>query len=228
MYLKRKKEKSKKQNSSLSWATVEHYLSEKTDGSSAMALIETEKILGDVLLKLKYQGKNNEIRLSAAKPIIGNFEELQTAREVTRKLKEERDAQISDKEAKKALEIYFESIRFLTRSRHLKNSLFAKISIFVRKKANFFKKIFRNSIITFFLFFFIVFLLDSTKIGKKTVEILVNISHFLFSWILFTFLLLFGILIIIVSTFFYFEKKRKKKVDVDIINEKEPRIEIKD
>lgn len=212
MFFKKSEKSSKAPPSDLSWTNVEKYLSEKTRGGSAMALIETEKILEAVLKKLQYPGKNNDSRLIPAKEIIANYEDLAGAREVTGQLKEKLNSEISPEEARETLKAYFEAIRFLSQAPKEKIGLFEKINRRVKRFYPNFKKILGTSIFGFFVFFLLIYLLDATKLGQSLVDLLTGISHFIFSWILFTFLLVIGILVIVVSTIFYFERRKEKKI----------------
>ncbi|MBU1167916.1 hypothetical protein KKC60_05955 [Patescibacteria group bacterium] len=221
---KRKKEDSKEHKKNLSLDLVESYLKEKTRGGSAMALIETEKILGEILERLGYAGKNNDTRLIPAKNIIDNFEELETARLVTKKIETDIDAKVDNEEAKATLSAYWEAIRFLTNSQKEKGGVGSKVGRFFGRKTSLIKKIIKRGLIYFFLFFLIVYILDSTAIGHQAVDFLVRTSHFLFSWILFTFLLVVGILVIVISTIFYFERRKERKSKITIEKENDGKI----
>ncbi|MBU1118429.1 hypothetical protein KKH43_00935 [Patescibacteria group bacterium] len=197
----------------LDWDTVQAYLNEKTPAGSAMAVIETDKVLDALLEKLGYTGKKTTEKVRAASGVMDNVKELIIARRVTSKLKNDLNAEISEKEAEEVLRVYMDAIRSLTETeKHAHASLKNKVIARVEKSKGKFKKTMTRLIIGFFAFFLLVYILDSTQVGKKAVSGLVSVSHFLFSWILFTFLLVAGVLTIILSTFFYFEKRRKKVI----------------
>lgn len=207
-----KKKRKKKQNTpkELSWAVVESYLKEETKAGAAMALIETEKILNHILERLQYEGKTVDQKLRSAKKDITNYQDLKTARSVTKKIRESLYTQITPPEAREIMKPYLESIRILAKSKRNNSSFLARVSFKVQDTLPSIKGILKYSIIGFFVFFLAVYLIDTTEFGNTVAQAAVSISHAIFSWVLFTILLVTGATIIGVSTIFYFEKQRKK------------------
>lgn len=206
-----KKRKNKKtENKELTWDLVEKYLKEETPGGAAMSLIETEKILELILDRLQFEGKTLDEKLISAKNELNNYQDLKTARTVTKKIQKELYATITPPETREIIKPYLEAIRVLTKSKRNNASFFAKLSFNIKNKLPVLKSFFIYSLVSLFVFFLGVFLVDSTEIGKQFGEAIISISSVLFSWVLFTILLVTGITIIGVTTIFYFEKQRKK------------------
>jgi hypothetical protein len=206
----KKRKKQKKTDKQLTWNLVEKYLKEESKSGAAMALFETEKILEHVLDKLQYEGKTCEEKINSAKNDITNFSDLKTARIVTKRLQKELYVTITPPEAREIIKPYLEAIRILTKSERNNASIFTKVKYKILNKAPSLKMIGIYLLLGFFLFFFGIYLVDTTEIGNQIGATLVSISHLLFSWILFTILLVIGITTIGVTTLFYFEKQRKK------------------
>jgi hypothetical protein len=206
----------KKELKSLTWDQVEDYVNEKSKGGAAMAVIETEKIFGEVLKKLNFPGKNTDQRVDGAKNIFSNYQALKLARSVYKKLAFEVGTEIEIPDVREILSAYHRAIRDLTKAQEKKLSPKEKVLMFIRHYAPEPKKTLKKVGVGLILFFFIIFVLDSTSIGKSLVSALVKISHFIFSWVLFTVLLIIGIVIIIIGGILYFEsRKRKTKLRVE-------------
>lgn len=207
-YNSRMSTKKEQQKSELSWNTVEHYLAEKTPAGRAMAIIETEKILQKLLEKRAIPGKSPDDKIKNIKTIVQDYQNLLVARKTYEKIIHERDIVINQSDAKKVMDYYSKAISDITSNQKPKNIL--SRTAFKLKNSNFIKIYFRNTLIALFTFFLAIYLSDTTKLGQTIWQQLITISHTLFSWVLFTFLITGGILIALVSTFFYFERKEKK------------------
>jgi len=195
---------------SLNWDQVENYVNEKGKGGAAMAVIETEKIFDEVLKKRNFPGKTTNQRVRAAKHVFSNYEALQLARDVYKKLALEVNAEIKVSDLKEILSSYHEAIRDLTKIEEKKLTPKDKIIMFLRHYISSPRKLLKRTGIGLVLFFFIIFILDSTDIGRSLVSALVKTSHFVFSWVLFTLLLVVGIVIIVVGGVLYFESRKKR------------------
>lgn len=205
------KEKKEPEETPLSWDTVDSYIQEGGLGGSAMALIETEKILGEVLKRLGFPGKNTDQRIESARSILSNFNDLSLAREACKKLISDVGARVSPSDAKEILPQYYQAIKDLIRLKEYNIPLLERIKAYFRRHIPQPKKFYKRLGLSLLIFFFVIFVLDSTQIGHKLVSTLIKISHFIFSWVLFAVLLLIGVAIIVVGSLFFFESRKKRK-----------------
>lgn len=204
-------ETSDSKEKTLSWDQVEDYVNEKDKGGAAMAVIETEKIFSEVLKKLKLPGKDTDQRINSAKKLISNMQSLTLARSVYRKIATEVGAEIEVSDLQEILTAYHEAIRDLTKAQEKKFTAKERFIMFLRHYVPNPTKTLRNALIGLVVFFFIVFVLDSTNIGQAIVSAFTATANFIFSWVLFTVLLIIGVVIIIIGGILYFESRRKKK-----------------
>lgn len=207
--MKRRK-KQKKTEQQLTWDVVEKYLKEESKSGAAMALVETEKILHHILDRLQYEGKDIDEKLLSAKKDIANYQDLRIARRATKRVTTELYVTITPPEAREIMKPYLEAIRILTKSDRNNSSIFTKIKYTAQSKLPSIKQTIITIFVGLFVFFLGVFLVDSTEAGKTFGEAMINISRVLFSWILFTILLVVGIITIATATIFYFESQRRK------------------
>lgn len=204
------------EQSILSWESVEKYLQEKTPAGFIMAIIETEKIFSHILDKLNYPGKNTDEKIENIKQIFSNYKELKLARQTYQKIISEPRIEIRPNETKNILSAYYQAIRDLTRAQRKKKNFIEKA---IMRLKQFFpqpQKTLKKIGFALIIFFFTVFLLDSTELGRSLVKTTVSIAHFIFSWVLLTVLLTAGVIIIILGSLFYFESRKRKKQKIRI------------
>ena len=204
---------SKKKDSkhpALNWEKVEAYVNEKDKGGTAMAVIETEKIFDEVLKRRNFPGKTTDQRIHNARGTFSDFEALQLARDVYKKLALEIDAEISVTDIKEVLSAYHQAIKDLTKIEEKELKTLDKVILFVRHYINAPRKLLKRAALSVVLFFFIIFILDNTSAGRSVVAVLVKVAHFIFSWVLLTLLLILGVVIIIVGAVLYFESRKKR------------------
>ncbi len=207
-----KEKKDTKKEERLSWENVEKCLAENSTSGNALAIIETEKIFSKVLDKSNFPGKDTNQKILSLKSIISNYNELFRVRKIYAKLIESTSPgfDLENLDIRKILAIYYKAIEDINNFNQ-EGTLFKKIRMYLSSYYLSFKNNIKNIGIGTLMFFFIIFILDSTKIGNNIVTLFVAISHFIFSWVLFTILLIGGIIIIIVGSLFYFESRKKKK-----------------
>ena len=210
---KEKKEVKTKNEERLSWGNVEKCLAENSTSGNALAIIETEKIFSKILNKSDFPGKDINQKILNLKSIISNHKELLRVRKIYTKLIESTSPgfDLENLDIRKILAIYYKAIENINNFNQAEGNLLKKIKI----RLNYFYFLLKSNLkkvsIGTLIFFFLIFILDSTKIGNNIVTLFTAISHFIFSWILFTVLLIGGIIIIIVGSIFYFESRKKKK-----------------
>ncbi|MBU1178053.1 hypothetical protein KJ903_02435 [Patescibacteria group bacterium] len=206
---KRKEEKILKQPT-LNWEKVEAYVNEKDKGGAAMAVIETEKIFDEVLKRRNFPGKTTDQRIHNARGVFSDYEALQLARDVYKKLSLEVAADIKITDIKEILSAYHQAVKDLTKIEEKELSFFDKIILFFRHYINAPRKLLKRAALGTISFFFIIFILDSTSAGRWVVSALVKTSHILFGWVLLTLLLILGVVIIVVGGVLYFESRKKR------------------
>jgi len=206
-------EKKTKEVEKLSWEGVEKCLAENSISGNALAIIETEKIFSKVLDRADFPGRNINQKILSLKSVITNHNELLRVRKIYTKLIESTSPgfDLENLDIRKILAIYYKAIEDINDFNQTGGNLLKKVKI----RSNAFYSSLKNNAkkisIGVLLFFFIIFILDSTKIGNNIATLFITISHFIFSWILFTVLLIGGIIIIIVGSVFYFENRKKKR-----------------
>lgn len=200
----------------LSWEKVEQHIQEGTSSGNAMALVETEKIFAQVLKKLKFPGKTTDQRTEALKSVITDFNELTQARKIYKSLIGKIDFELENLDIKKILAAYYRAISDISKFHKEKRNFLTNIKLYLNAYFPKPKKTFKKLGIGLVIFFFIIFLLDSTSFGRSFVSGLVALSHFIFSWVLFTVILIVGVIIIILGSIFYFESRKKKKAKLRI------------
>jgi len=198
--------------SSPSWETVERFLSEKTNSGNLMALVETEKIFEQVLEKLDFPGKTADEKAEGLKFIIKNFNELKIARKNYHQIISQPNFSLTPEEIEKLLTYYYKAIEQIALWQEKKQNILIKIKIKAATYLTNPKESLKKAAIFTIAFFFIIFLLDSTKVGRWFVGILVKISHFIFSWLLFAVLLIIGIIIIALGVIIYLDSRKKEKI----------------
>lgn len=208
-----KESKNSEKEEKLSWKNVEKCLSENSISGNALAIIETEKIFGKVLDKSNFPGRDINQKILSLKSIISNHNELLRVRKIYTKLIESTSPgfDLENLDIRKILAIYYKAIEDINDFNQTGGSLYKKIRVRLSILYSSLKSNIKMIGLGTLLFFFIIFILDSTKIGNNITALFVAISHFIFSWVLFTVLLIGGIIIIIVGSVFYFESRKKKK-----------------
>lgn len=205
-----KKTQEESEKTSLSWEPVEQYLSEKTMSGNILAILETEKIFAKVLEKLNVPGKTTDQKASSLKSIISNFSELSQARKIHHALISNIGFNLEKLDTKSILAIYYKAIEDITRFYKEKKDPLKKLKLYLNVYFPHPKKTLKKIGVGLVLFFFTIFLLDSTNFGRALVSFLVSIAHFIFSWVLFTVLIISGVIIIVLGSIFYFESRKKK------------------
>ncbi|MFH2105039.1 MAG: hypothetical protein ABII72_02265 [Parcubacteria group bacterium] len=203
-------EKKDSKNPALNWEKVESYVNEKNKGGTAMAIIETEKIFDEVLKRRNFPGKTTDQRVRNARGAFSDYEALQLARDIYKKLALEVSAEIEVIDIKEILSAYHQAIKDLTKIEEKKLTTLDKIVLFFRHYISAPRKLLKRIVLGTILFFFIIFILDSTNAGRSVVSALVKAAHFIFSWVLLTVLLILGVVVIVVTGVLYFESRKKR------------------
>lgn len=200
-----------------SWNIVEECLAEKTPSGYKMALIESEKILQYSLKKAGYPGKNGDERIISAEANFTNIKKLKKARDVTKIVLEELNYNLNSLEVEEASKAYHQALMDIEGNPDAQLNIIqrvkALITYYIPSKK---KLIFGVSGTVLGILLFIVFLAD-TKAGNSLAKSIVDLAHFIFSWVIIGAILVIGIVTIITLTILYFERKRKGEVtDIEL------------
>lgn len=193
----------------INWQIVEDCMAEKTSSGYKLALIEADKLLDKALRDAGYPGKNIEERITQAKANFSNVKNLKKAREKRNLVLKELSYNLNSIDVEDAVKSYHQALLDIEGNPEAKLSLLeqimAQVSYYVPSKKKFFWK---TLLYCVSILLIIVFLAD-TKTGQKISQSIVNLSHFIFGWVLMVFILVASVITIITLSILYFEKRKK-------------------
>jgi len=193
----------------LNWRSVETALKEGTSSGYKVAVLETAKLLDQVLIEKKFPGKNFEERLNSAKSIFTNEEIVDQVYEARRKIIEQPYFYISSDETKKTIANFYQMITEATETQSSRLNIFRNINLKFKKFFLFGRGIIKKSLIGLFLFFLIVLILADTGPGQSLTNFLIDIAHFIFYKLLIVAAIAAAIIIIVIGTLSYLEGRRE-------------------
>lgn len=96
------------------WQALEKKADSKSASAYKLAVIEADKIIEDILTKAGYRGETMAERLKQITPAnISNINDLWTAHRLRNTIAHDIDAKVSRREAKKAIDIFKETLEEL-------------------------------------------------------------------------------------------------------------------
>ena len=190
------------------WGEVEKAFKEHTTSGYKMACIEAQKVFFYLLHSKGYSTKNMNQTLTLFGWRLSDKDALKKALEKTELIKNSFDYTLSSFETEDIIAAYAKAIEDFSHAKTL--SWQRKLGLFwdnyVSIKSSFAKK----ALIGIVLFFVLVKLLASTRIGHGIVNSIVAISNFFFSWFLVV-IVGAGILVFVIfGLMTLFEKNRTK------------------
>ncbi len=196
------------EKSIIDWTPVDQYLKEGTKAGLSMALVECDKLLNHLLHLKGYKGKNVYQRIASAKDAINDLGGLAYALEIKENLLYEFDKDVGEKEIRRAIEKYRETIIDIERSQIPEAGLIDLIKrnldyYFIGKPDRF-----RRFVLWFLGVVIAVIVLDNTHIGQKFVHFIASIFGGAISW-LFVLGILVGMIVLFSLVFLAIGKKRK-------------------
>jgi len=196
------------EKSIIDWTPIDQYLKEGTKAGLSMALVECDKLLNHLLHLKGYKGKNVYQRIASAKDAINDLGGLAYALEIKENLLHEFDKDVSEKELRRAIEKYRETIIDIERSQIPEAGLVDLIKrnldyYFIGKPDRF-----RRFVLWFLGIVISVIILDNTHIGQKFVHFVASIFGGVISW-LFVLGIFVGIVVLFSLVFLAIGKKRK-------------------
>jgi len=164
------------------WAEVERALKEHTTSGYKMACVEAQKVFYYLLRSKGYQTKNMKNVLTIFGWKLSDKKALQNALEKTELIKNSFEYTLSSFETEDIISAYAKAIEDFSHAKTL--SWQRKVGLFwdnyLSIKSSFAKKLLVGTV----LFFVVVKLLASTKLGLAVVSAIVALSNFFFSWFL--------------------------------------------
>jgi hypothetical protein len=196
------------EKSIIDWTPIDQYLKEGTKSGLSMALVECDKLLNHLLHLKGYKGKNVYQRIASAKDAINDLGGLAYALEIKENLLHEFDKEVSEKELRRAIEKFRETIIDIERSQIPEAGLvdLAKRNLdyyFIGKPDRF-----RRFVLWFLAIIIGVIVLDNTHIGQAIVHFVAGLFGGAISW-LFVLGILAGIVMLLSLIILAIGKKRK-------------------
>lgn len=189
------------------WSKVEKLFNKNLTESLEMAIIESEKILKKLIEEKKIPGKTIDKKIEALKPFLSNSDKLTYAQRIYKRILKDPDFEIDQKETENVLQAFYQAATDLTGEEAVPITIWDRIRLWVNLLIPDPRKFARRVILGILSFFlFVLFLADTTP-GKKLVQEIVNVAHFIFSWVILAILTAAGIIIVIIVTVFYFESR---------------------
>jgi len=191
------------------WGEVEGALKEHTASGYKMACIEAQKVFFYLLRSKGYSTKNMDQTLTLFGWRLTDKDALKKALEKTELIKNSFDYTLSSFETEDIIAAYAKSIKDFSHARTL--SWQRKLGLFwdnyISIKSSFAKK----ALVGVVLFFVLVKLMSSTKIGLGVVGATVTLSNFFFSWFLIV-VVGAGILVFVIFGLMTLFEKNKSKI----------------
>lgn len=192
------------------WAEISSDLKEKTDSGYKMALLDSDKLLRNVLKEKGYPGKDLKKQLFWAGINLSGRADLKSAIKKKDEVLNTQDYRLSTFEIEDFLAAYKKAIEWVLSSRKLG---------FKRKIGLYFENYFflKNTsltklIVAVLAVFFGVKLLSSTDTGKSVVTKVVDADNLLFDWLKVLILIGLGVAVVVFISFLYLDKKKRIKI----------------
>jgi urease gamma subunit len=200
----------------LNWQSVENNLEEGTSSGYKVAILETAKLLNQVLTEKKFSGRDLEERLNSARNIFTDEEKIEQVYQMRQKIIEQPYFDISSQETKETIANFYQMIVDVMESQPRtldKLNIFKNINLKFKNVSIFGKGIIKKSLIGIFLFFLIVLILADTGPGQTLTNFLVDVAHFIFYKLLIISAIAAAIIIAIIGTLSYLENRHKNEIE---------------
>lgn len=193
----------------INWQIIEDCMAEKTASGYKLALIEADKLLDKALRDAGYPGKNIEERITQAKNNFSNLKTLKKAREKRNLVLRELSYNLNSIDVEEAVKFYHQALLDIEGNPEAKLSLMGRIWALINYYIPSKKKLFFKTLLYFVSVLLIVVFLADTKTGRNISQSIVNLSHFIFGWVLMVSVLVIAVITIITLSILYFEKRQK-------------------
>ena len=200
----------------LNWQSVENNLEEGTSSGYKVAILETAKLLNQVLTEKNFPGRDLEERLNSARNIFTDEEKIEQVYQMRQKIIEQPYFDLSSQETKETIANFYQMIVDVMESQPRtldKLNIFKNINLKFKNVSLFGKGIIKKSLIGIFLFFLIVLILADTGPGQTLTNFLVDVAHFIFYKLLIISAIAAAIIIAIIGTLSYLENRHKNETE---------------
>jgi hypothetical protein len=199
------------QQPSIDWSQTKQYFNEHTASGYAMAIIEADKIIKNILTNSRFPGKSPEQKLAAAKSHFTNYIDIIEARKKVRQIIEDQQSEVTPEEATWILRTYHTTIEEIINAQTMKGT---RVQIFRLKLIEFyytFSPSWKKIGISTFAFLLIVVFLDNTKLGNTTALLTARAAEFMLTWVLVVAGISMAIIFTVFGSLAYFDKRREQK-----------------
>lgn len=173
----------------IDWRPVEQAMNEQTPSGYKIAIIETHKMLEQIMIEKKFPGKTHEQRLGAVKKIMSNPEQLTYATNMYQKILHTPHFSLSLSDVKEIIAAYYQTIIEIKEFAPKKTiGLLKRLRIYNTPKNGAGIGRIKKGGITLILGIAIIYLLANTEFGQHTTGTIVTVVNILVTRILITIL----------------------------------------
>lgn len=189
------------------WREIKADLEEKSNSGYRMALIDSDKLLRQVLKDKGYPGKDLKKQLFWAGVNLNSRPELKKAINKKEEILNDFDYRLSSFEIEDFILAYRKAIEKVLNTGNL--DLKKKIGLYLEglDSINKFKIVILVLSVIFGIKFF-----TSTNMGKTIVEKVVGLDNFIFDWMKILLLIALVVIVVALASFVFFDKKKKIKI----------------
>lgn len=192
------------------WQEVKADLREKTQSGYKMALLDSDKLLRQVLKEKGYPGKDLKKQLFWAGINLSGREDLKKAIKKKDEILNESDYRLSSFEIEDFLAAYKKAVEWVLSAKKLgfkrKIGLYLENYLFLKNTS-----LTKVIVVVLVLFFGIKFF-SSTETGRNIVEKTVEVDNLLFDWLKVLILIGLGISVVVFISFIYLDRNKKVKI----------------
>ncbi|MEK7447611.1 MAG: hypothetical protein AAB632_02355 [Patescibacteria group bacterium] len=192
------------------WQEVKVDLREKTQSGYKMALLDSDKLLRQVLKERGYPGKDLKKQLFWAGINLSGREDLKKAIKKKDEILNESDYRLSSFEIEDFLAAYKKAVEWVLSAKKLgfkrKIGLYLENYLFLKNTS------LTKVIVVILILFFGIKFFSSTETGKNIVEKTVEVDNLFFDWLKVLILIGLGISVVVFISFIYLDKKKKVKI----------------
>lgn len=172
----------------LDWSGVEQALAEGTISSYKIAVLETEKLLEQILNRKKFPGKNIEKKLSLARKFLADSGKLDLARRMREKIIIEPNFDLSLEDTKQIIASYYQALTDLDNFQKSYLSFWQNLLFSINQRLRLMSKPLKKASLYIVSALFLTLILADTQTGQAITKLFIDLTHFLiykvFVWLL--------------------------------------------
>ena len=193
----------------LNWSAVERALAEGTFSGYKIGILETEKLIQEVLRNKSIPGSTPERKIKYIKKYLSLPDKLEYSRNVYERIIHEPHFEISREETKHVISGYWQAMLDIEETVQ-SFSLWEKITLRARYIFGLFLKNLKIVAAVLFGVLALIWFLGETSWGQKVARFVVTLNHFfIFKILLWTAIILGTLIIIAIILYFILRSKRK-------------------